>query len=98
MRHRRAKRHVTGANQLDPALIGSASGRRSKSTRERDTNEFWIIRIGLHFQNVPIQNNDLSLLKLAGRIRLIERQPMRLFLCVHGAENSPERLRFANPS
>ena len=95
MRYCRAECHVARADQLDRALIGSAPGRRSKRTCERKSDEFRIVRIGRDFNNVPVQNDDLSLLKLACGDRRTERQPIRLIFCVHRSETSAPLKRVA---
>jgi hypothetical protein len=61
VRYGRAEHHVARAYQLDSAVIRIASRRRSKRSNERKTDEFRIVRIGRDLNNVPVQNDDLSL-------------------------------------
>jgi hypothetical protein len=95
-----AKQHVARADQLDLPLIWIRARRRAESTNQNEPCPFWGVRIGLSFDNMPIQNDDLALLKLCGLNRARKRKAVRLPFVVHveslrAAGESTPRSRFA---
>ena len=73
-----AKQHVAWANQLDLALIGIRARRWAESTNQNEPRLSWALRIGLSFDDMPVENHDLTLLKLFGLTRPGKCQAIRL--------------------
>jgi hypothetical protein len=66
---RRPEDHVARTYQLDFSLIGASAGRRAKRTNQDQANAFRVLRIRRNFDNVSVENDDLSCIKLASGAR-----------------------------
>ena len=75
MRRSRAERHVARADHLDPALIRIPPRRWPESGNQREADALRIVGIGRNVDDVAVENDDLSLLKLARSYRRTNIRP-----------------------
>jgi len=85
VRRCRPEHHVARADHLDPPLIRTPTRRRPESRNERDANALRIVGIGRDTDDVTVENDDLSLVKLARSYGRTEHQAVGLIFCGHEA-------------